>query len=543
MTLVLLPTQLHYEKKLLDFIKERKISLIILYEEPKFFTAFKYHSLKLIYHRATLKTYYKWLMQNLPHNVHTKYVEFHHSSPLRNSTEVYVIDPLDREIENKYHEELKKYSTKYHIVDSLHFTLTRKDILKNADHFSHIVNGHRILNHESFYKWQRIRLRVLVTKDNKPLHGKWSFDTENRESLPSNASVPSVLLNNDRVHQTTIKEAVEYVEKHFSSNYGYRTSHDGQSHDGQSHDGQSSTIPYPIDRIGSLKWLDKFCKERLAKFGKYEDASRKGEPFLYHSVLTPMLNVGLLSDWDVLEHVLGHAKKASVPKQSLEGFIRQLIGWRNYMYADYVLNPNLDRLIHGGPFQNNLHFTSGAYQKWWEGTTGLDPIDDIIRTKIIPYAYTHHIERLMYLGAVMLMAGVHPGQVYRMFMEWTIDAYEWVMIPNIYGMSQFADGGLTMKRPYFSSSAYITRMSNYGASKSAAHHIESHSQTEKQKPSSGWQEKWDALYWVFLDKHRKYFKKNYAYASHIAQFDAFTPARKTQLRQLASETIKDLTGH
>ncbi len=441
--LLVLPTQLF--KKV-----EYEGRDVVLYEDPKFFTAFKYHKLKLVYHRCTMKWYQGYLTKR---GYRVQYLEFADSAPVKIT---HFIDPLDHPLEKKY----RKLFPAAAMLRSQFFTLTQDEIRENAGVF--YKSGR--FSHSAFYRWQRRRLNILMDGDS-PQGKKWSFDAENRKRIPAATRVPGLPRpSNDKA---LTAEAKRYVQRHFSGNYG------------------DMNLVYPITHSGARVWLRRFVNERLEHFGDYQDASRPGEPYLYHSVLTPMLNIGLLSDWDIIREVL---KKKNVKIASLEGFLRQLIGWRNYVYAVYVLAPEIQ---HSNFFGNTGKLSSA----WWTGRTGIPPLDDIIRNKIVPFSYTHHIERLMYLGSYMLISGAHPREAYRYFMEWTIDAYEWVMVPNVYGMSQYADPRM-MKRPYMSSSAYLLRMSNY--------------------PRGPWCAEWDALYRAFLRRHRAFFKKNYAYAALVS---------------------------
>lgn len=487
MSLLLLPTQLFAN---IQYIKETSIKTVYLYEDPKYFTAFGYHKLKLVYHRLTCKLYAKWLATK---NIRVVYVDY--NKPIPFSAKItHFIDPIDHELEAKYK---RRYSSAK-MLPTQYFVVTRDDATANANQF--IAKTGRF-SHEQFYKWQRRRLNILM-RGNVPEGGRWSYDIENRQSMPASErpmgpTFPKYRSGAAAAETAEIAAAIKYVEHHFAKNYGEI----------------NAAAIYPATHATARKWLDDFVARRLAKFGKYEDASRAGEVFLYHSALTPMLNVGLLTDWDVLAAVLH--RRRGVPLASLEGFIRQLIGWRNYMYCVYLLRPQIA----------NTNFFKARHKlnirKWWTGATDIAPIDDIIRNKICKYAYAHHIERLMYLGAFMMMIGTAPTAVYQIFMEWTIDAYEWVMVPNIYGMSQFADGGQVMRRPYFSSSNYILKMSNY-----------------KRGP---WCEQWDAVYYTFLERNKKFFAKNYFYAGQIANWTKKTAAQKAEIRACARAVIKKIS--
>jgi deoxyribodipyrimidine photolyase-related protein len=225
------------------------------------------------------------------------------------------------------------------------------------------------------------------------------------------------------------------------------------------------------------------------------------------------MNIGLITDTQVVDisykFYLKNIKKISI--QSFEGFIRQVIGWRNYVYTLYHLE--YETLYES----NQLKHHNNINDKFWLGETGILPIDSIIN-KIVKYSYAHHIERLMYLGNFMLLCLIEPKQVYNMFMEWTIDAYDWVMIPNIFGMSQFADGGLMMTRPYFSSSNYLLKMSDY--------------------KRGDWTFDWDSIYYYFINKHKSFLLKNYATANLVRIWNLKTKKNKENILNHAKKIKK-----
>ncbi|MFM7148340.1 MAG: cryptochrome/photolyase family protein, partial [Gemmataceae bacterium] len=222
-----------------------------------------------------------------------------------------------------------------------------------------------------------------------------------------------------------------------------------------------------------------FVDNRLASFGNYEDSIHSSEDVLFHSMLTPLLNVGLLSPSEVIEAVL--ARKSSVPLNSLEGFIRQVIGWREFVRLVYITCGGQQRTRNYWGLK--LPMPGACY----DGTTGILPVDTVIQ-RVLRLGYCHHIERLMILGNFFLLCDIHPDAVYRWFMELFIDAYDWVMVPNVYGMSQHADGGLMTTKPYISGSSYVLKMSNFA--------------------KGDWCAVWDALYWRFIDRHSAFFAGN-----------------------------------
>ena len=227
------------------------------------------------------------------------------------------------------------------------------------------------------------------------------------------------------------------MKQHFSQNYG------------------SADAPHFF--VATFKeaedWLSDFFKNRFEKFGMYEDAIVADENILHHSVLTPMLNTGLLIPQQIIDAVLVHAKKYNTPLNSLEGFIRQIIGWREFIRIVYEREECKQRTT------NNWKFKRKIPASFWTGTTGILPIDITIK-KVLQTGYCHHIERLMVLGNFMLLCEFDPDEVYRWFMEMFIDAYDWVMVPYAYGLTQMADGGLRMTRPYVSGRNYLMKWSD-----------------------------------------------------------------------------------
>jgi deoxyribodipyrimidine photolyase-related protein len=226
--------------------------------------------------------------------------------------------------------------------------------------------------------------------------------------------------------------------------------------------------------------LAEFLKNKLELFGPYEDAITTEGSFLFHSILSPLMNIGLLTPQYVLEETLEYVKNNVTNLSSLEGFIRQIVGWREYIRAVYIYLGNKER--NGNYFNSTLEIP----ESFWQGNTGIVPIDDTIKTSL-KYAYAHHIPRLMIMGNFMNLCQFQPFEVYRWFMEMYIDAYDWVMVPNVYSMALYADGGLITTKPYISGSTYILKMSNY--------------------KKGEWSEIWDALFWNFVGQHYKLLSK------------------------------------
>jgi deoxyribodipyrimidine photolyase-related protein len=226
-----------------------------------------------------------------------------------------------------------------------------------------------------------------------------------------------------------------------------------------------------------------------------------------------MLNAGLLTPQFVIDETIDFALNNDIPLNSLEGFIRQIIGWREFIRAVYELKGNEERT------RNYWNFTRKIPASFWEGTTGIEPIDITIK-KVLETGYCHHIERLMVLGNFMLLCEFDPDEVYKWFMEMFIDAYDWVMVPNVYGMSQFADGGLMATKPYISGSNYLMKMSNY--------------------KKGAWQNVWDGLFWRFMHVHRDFFLQNPRLGMLVKSFDKMTASKQETHLKNADSFLESL---
>jgi len=471
MILVLFPHQLY------NNINLKNYNNIIIIEEPRFFTDFLFHKLKIAYHRATMKKYYDSIIKK---HKNVKYIEFNKvsNSFYEALKEINIYDPYDKKLINKLNKLVK-----INIINNLQFLIHPYEFNKQHKY-----------RHDAFYKFMRIKYNILINK-NKPIGGQWSFDKKNRLKFPNDIKIPSLpIIKNNKY----IIEAKEYVNKYFQNNYG-----------------SLDYFIYPIDHKSAINWLYNFLSKRLKLFGKYEDAVSTKYAFGFHSVLSPMMNIGLLRDIEVLEisNDYYNKNKNTIPIESYEGFIRQIIGWRQYVYCLYTLEG------HNMVNSNLLNHTNKLNEKWWDDV-GITPINFLI-DKIKKYAYVHHIERLMFLSNWLLLNKIHPKEVYRIFMEWTIDAYDWVMIPNIFGMGQ-ASTDIMMTRIYFSSSNYILKMSNF------------------KNDESDWVKIWDALYYNFIKDHKIKLAKNYATAMQVKHYNNKTINEKNEIELLANNYFKFL---
>ncbi len=464
---------------------------VILYEDPLFFTQYKFHKQKLLLHRASMKAYEHWLHEK---DLETTYLDVITNPSLKEVFELLStegVKELNLYQVNDYllNRRLARFGKQFEI--ELKFTDSPMFLLSKQQMENEFLEkkGHRMAE---FYKKQRHRLDILMDHDS-PVGGKWSFDEDNRKSLPKKLSIPTL---NPAPKNRWVEEASDYIEENFEANPG-----------------ETESFLYPINFTDSRKWFQDFLANRLANFGTYEDAIHRDEGFLFHAVLTPMLNIGLLTPKLVLNELEKFAESNDVPLNAHEGFVRQVIGWREYMRGVYHAE---------GVFQRtNNHFQHKRKipQSFYTGNTGIPPIDQTIK-RLLKTGYNHHIERLMILGNFMLLCEFDPDEIYRWFMELYIDSYDWVMVPNVYGMTQYSDGGRITTKPYISGSNYVLKMSNYSKGE--------------------WCKVWNALYWYFIFKRREEFLKNPRMGMMIRILDKMNPDTLEDHVQIAEEYLASL---
>ncbi len=363
----------------------------------------------------------------------------------------------------------------------------------SREQFSAFASGKKRLLMADFYKQQRRRLGVLVDDDGQPTGGQWSFDADNRKKLPRNLTPPDIPMAQAGPH---VDDVIALVESEF--------------HD---HPGSAAQFTWPTTRAAAEAWLGDFIANRLAQFGPYEDAMTTRSATVFHSLLSPLMNLGLLTPEEVIETVL--AQSDGVPLQSLEGFVRQVIGWREFVRGVY--REFSDRQERSNFWKHDRELTAA----WYDGTTGIPPLDDTIRTAQ-RLGWVHHIPRLMVLGNLMTLCEIRPASAHRWFMEMFIDSSEWVMGPNVYGMGLFSDGGVFATKPYICGSNYLLKMSDYG--------------------KGDWCDVVDGLYWRFIDKHRDFFAGNPRLALMPRALDRLAPERRTTIFAAAETFLENVTA-
>ena len=465
---------------------------IFLVEEPLFLNEFPTHRQKLLLHRLSMRAYYERLIAaghivtycSIAEMVSTETVFY--IMQKSGVTTVHITDVTDAWLTRRIITAAEKYGIQIVWSESPLF------LLPKAEAVERYISAKKHL--AKFYQTLRKDKKILVTESGEPVGGQWSFDADNRQKLPKSFSAPADPVfyeNND------IRAAKEWLTAIVGEHYG------------------EAAVWLPYTHTEAEVWFRNFLRERFVQFGTYEDALSTTHTVLFHSVLSPLLNIGLLTPQYVLSETLAYAEQAEVPFNSLEGFVRQILGWREFIRAAYECD---GRSMRTKNFWGHTRKLPGAY---WTGQTGLLPVDTVIK-RALQYGYTHHIERLMVMGNVLLLSEIHPDEVYRWFMAMYVDAYDWVMVPNVYGMSQFADGGIFATKPYISGSNYIKKMSHY--------------------PSGDWEGVWTALYWNFIATRTDFFTRNHRLSMMPRLLEKMDTTKRAYYATLAADYFSDSTA-
>lgn len=358
---------------------------------------------------------------------------------------------------------------------------------------------------EHFYRAVRQRTGVLMAADGEPEGGEWNYDHDNREAFrkqgPGFVPKPRRFLPDAITAEVLAMVAERYAD----------------------HPGELKHFDWPVTRADALIALQDFIDHRLCAFGPFEDAVWDSEPLLYHSRLSAAMNLKLLNPREVIDAAIAayHAKRA--PIASVEGFVRQIIGWREYVRGLYWwhMPEYLD--------DNALGAEAPLPALYWTGDTEMNCLHQVVRDTLAD-GYAHHIQRLMITGLFALLFGVKPKAVHAWYLAVYVDAVEWVEVPNTIGMSQFADGGLMGSKPYIASGKYIDRMSNYCA---GCRYDPALSTGPKACPFT-------TLYWDFLDRHRQRFAGHLRLVMQVRNLDRLKPEAVEAIRTQAAQLRKEL---
>ncbi len=472
---------------------------VLMIEDLAVASSYRYHKLRLLHTFVAMRSFRDAL---LAHGLAVDYFELPASAgvsfwqrlaaSLAGHEELRVAEIADRGFEARLEQFCLERASPLTVLPSPAFL---ESVAESRAWFA----GRRRPFMKTFYERQRRRLGLLLEADGSPTGGRWSFDVDNRRRLPKDYQEPSLPAVPASPHEPEVRAL---IARHFAD-----------------HPGELGALWIPFDHAGARSWLQRFLQERLDDFGPYEDALSRSHATLHHSLLSPLLNLGLLTPAEVIGALLrqqqGRQERGQpLPIASLEGFLRQLIGWREFVRG-------IDR--EHGERQASSNFWNHHRQLapcWNDGSSGLPPLDTAIQ-RVNRLGYNHHIERLMVISNLMLLCEIEPRQVQRWFMERYLDSYEWVMGPNVYGMGQMSDGGIFATKPYICGSNYILKMGDF-----------------KRGP---WCEIWDGLYWRFIERHRDFFRANPRLSMMVSLLDRIEPARRQSLAAAAETFLERAT--
>ena len=385
------------------------------------------------------------------------------------------------------------------VREDRHFYATAREFAAHA-------KGRKSLRLEYFYRELRQRHGVLM-HDGQPIGGQWNFDADNRESFGPDG--PGTLPARATFEPDGItRDAIALVNERFAQ-----------------HPGSLASFAWPVTREQALLALQRFIDQRLPLFGRYEDALWPGEPWLYHSQLSAALNLKLLGAREVVQAAEAAYRAGHVPLQSAEGFIRQIVGWREYVRGIYWTQ------MPGYAERNALDARQDLPAWYWTGRTDMACLRDAL-TQTLQHGYAHHIQRLMVTGLYALLLGVRPQQVHQWYLSVYVDAVEWVELPNTLGMSQYGDGGLMASKPYVATGKYIQRM---GGPCGGCRYDPARREGERACP-------YTTLYWDFLMRHEALLAKNARMALQVKNVARLSDAQRQAVRQRAEAIRRGEVG-
>ena len=475
----------------------KKDNIFYMAEDYELCTYEKHHKQKILLFLSSMRSYSDSLKKNKfkieYSKIDSKEFKDNYLIKIKNIIKKRKIKEISSfEIEDKFLEKkLKSFflrlKIKWNIIQTPMFLNSRED-------FKKYLSKSKKPFMATFYKNVRKQSGILMGADSGPIGGKWSFDDENRNKLPKNISVPKFPKIYETKHTKTLKPIIEKI---FTK-----------------HPGSTKDFWFATEHADAVKLLNFFIVEKINLFGDYEDAVSQKNNILFHSSLSPYLNLGLITPEIVIEKILNFHKKNEIKINSLEGYIRQVIGWREFMRGIYQNYSN--EMESKNFFKQNRSMKNS----WYEGNTGLQPLDYAIKNALTN-GWSHHIERLMILSNIMNLCEIKPTYVYKWFMEMFVDSSDWVMAPNVYGMGLYSDGGIFATKPYICGSSYILKMMDF--------------------KKGEWCNTMDGLYWRFINRNRKFFLKNPRLSMMVRVFDKMKQDRKKLILLEADKFIKNNT--
>ena len=400
---------------------------------------------------------------------------------------ILMVEAGDYRVEQAIIEAAKSTDVGFELREDRHFFASRQDFVDHAE-------GRKSIRLEYFYRELRRREKILVDADGKPEGGQWNYDADNRGSFgkkgPKDLPEP-MLFKPDGV----TREVIDLVATRFAD-----------------HPGDLSEFSWPVTTVQAQHALEDFVEYRLNRFGQFQDAMWTEEPWLFHARISAAMNLKLLNPRAAVDAALEAYRKGNAPLAAVEGFVRQILGWREYVRGLYWWK--MPGYVRG----NALRAQQALPEFYWNGKCEMNCLRQSIG-QTLDHGYAHHIQRLMVTGLYSLLLGVKPQEIHEWYLSVYVDAVEWVELPNTVGMSQFADGGLMASKPYVATGKYIQRMSNY-------------CQGCRFDPAEATGERacpFTTLYWNFLDRHQTSLRSNRRMQFQFKNLDRLSEDRRQEI--------------
>ena len=494
---LIFPDELSTNNKVLSAIN--KSDALLMYEPCDTFYQLKHHKHKLALQISALRHWKKTLEKDFENIIHIKITKdrdvdlMHELETILKKIDfkiLHVTQPSDHGILTQ----LMFFGSKHNVELKIH---QDTKFIDSVEGFSEWSKDKKSLVQEYYYRWLRKKYSLLM-EGNKPLGGKWNFDKDNQKSISKLVELPKPRkkLKSDEL---TISTMVD-VENCFPNSIG-----------------NLENFNWAVTHSEARKQLNNFLKNYFKSFGDFQDAIDKENPTLFHSLLSPYINSGLLDPMECIVDAISHFNNGEdeIPINALEGFVRQILGWREFIRGVYWENMPQYKEMNFWSHNNSLN------ENWYSGNTGIPLLDDAIRESVST-GYTHHINRLMIISNLMNLSNIRPNEIYTWFMEMYVDSADWVMVPNVYGMGTYADGGIFSTKPYICGSSYMLRMSNY--------------------KKGTWCDAVDGLYWKFIEQHRDFFANNPRLGLMLRSLDKMNEDRKIKIYKAADEFIEKNTA-
>lgn len=470
------------------YFKDHKEDLFLLMEDNEQLNSFKFHKHRLVLTLSAMRHYARELKH---HDYNLIYFEIDETrrlscekvleKVLKESSlrKIITFEIEDKEREKRLQEFCEKNDYEIEFRTSPQFLVSRSA-------FKSYLEQYARPSVKTFYEDQRRKLGILMEPNGEPTGGQFSFSDEERLKWAKKDGTPKFPIS---VRDEIDQKVIQWVDKHFADNPG-----------------DAHTFWYPTTREAAREALQDFCTYRLAEYGPYEDTLCASEDFLFHSVLSPLINIGLLTPQEVVKTALQHASENPVPLNSLEGFIKKILGYREYVRGVYQ---NFHEFQEQSNFWKHIRLPN---ENWYKGKTQVPPLDDAIH-KALRLSYNHHIERLKIICNMMNLSEINPYEAYRWFMEMQMDSAVWALGPNVYGMGLHSDGGIFANNLHICGSNYWMKISTY--------------------KKGDWCHEVDGLYWRFIDKHQSFFAKNPRLSVMTTNLNRMTTERKELLWKAA----------